>query len=310
MLKPKTKKMEVENIKVKDKNYIFYKQYQEQEKLRLEFNRMTQQFWKFDFENYYQSGFWGDNCIIYSLFDGDKIVSHITVSLFEHGDKILMQLGTVMTDENYQKLGLNRFLMERIILDFKDKIDGTYLFANETVLDYYPKFGLSPVLEFEHYQIKKNSEVTAKYKRGKLDLDLDMDLKLFEDLIDTSISNSQFQTKSKGLSMFYCYANPEMGFRDDVYFIVELNCVVVVQLENNVLHIVEIFCENEINLDDVISAFSDLSFEEIVIDFTPIQANVFQYRDYKEEDLQLFVSSNLKLLFDENQLRINSLSHT
>lgn len=302
--------MNKEYIKIKDKNYTLYKQYQEQEELRLEFNRMTQQFWKFDFENYYQSGFWDDNCIIYSLFEGDRIVSHITVSLFEHGQKTLMQLGTVMTDENYQKLGLNRFLMERIILDFKDKIDGTYLFANETVLNYYPKFGLSPVLEFEHFQTKKNTDFTQKYKKRKLDLDLEVDLKLFEGLIEISISNSQFQTKSKGLSMFYCYANAEMGFRDAVYVIEELNCVVVAQLENNVLHIVEVYCENEINLDDIISAFSDLSFEEIVIDFTPKQTTGFQHRDYKEEDLQLFVSSNLKLLFEENQLRINSLSHT
>lgn len=302
--------MEAENVKIKDKNYTLYKQYQNQEKLRLEFNRMTQQFWQFDFENYYQSGFWGDYCVIYSLFDGDKIVSHITVSLFQHGEQTLMQLGTVMTDENYQKLGLNRFLMERIIVDFKDKVVGTFLFANETVLEYYPKFGLFPVLEFEHFLTKKNTEFTQKYKKRKLELDNEKDLKVFDDLIETSISNSQFQTKSKGLSFFYCYANPEMGFKDAVYFIEELNCGVVAQLEGHVLHIVELFCKNEIKLNDVISAFADLSFEEIVIDFTPKQTIGFQYRNYKEEDLQLFVSPNLKSLFEENQLRINSLSHT
>lgn len=302
--------MKTEIIKIKDKNYTLCVQYQHDEKLRMEFNRMTQHFWEFDFENYYQSGFWDDNCILYSLFDKDKIVSHITVSLFTKEKKTLMQLGTVMTDENYQKQGLNRFLMERITVDFKDKIEGTFLFANETVLDYYPKFGLIPVPEFEHFQTKKNTDFIQKYKKRKFDLENEKDLKLFDMLVENSTANSSFQTKSKGLSFFYCYAYPEMGFRDAIYFIEELNCAVVAQLENKVLHIVEIFSENEIKSDDVIGTFSDFPFEEIVFDFTPKQTTGFQSRDYKEEDLQLFVSDELELAFKESQLRINSLSHT
>lgn len=302
--------MKTESIKIKDKNYTLYIQYQHDEKLRMEFNRMTQHFWEFDFENYYQSGFWEDNCILYSLFDKDKIVSHITVSLFTKEEKTLMQLGTVMTEENYQKQGLNRFLMERITVDFKDKIEGTFLFANETVLDYYPKFGLIPVPEFEHFQTKKNTDFIQKYKKRKLNFENEKDLKLFEMLVENSIANSEFQTKSKGLSFFYCYAYQEMGFRDAIYFIDELNCAVVAQLEQQHLHIVEIFSENEVKLDDIICTFSDFPFEEVVFDFTPKQAIEFQYRDYKEDDLQLFVSNELQLAFKEHQLRINSLSHT
>ncbi|SHF48109.1 GNAT family N-acetyltransferase [Pedobacter caeni] len=302
--------MKTENIKIKDKNYTLFIQYQHDEKLRMEFNRMTQHFWEFDFENYYQSGFWGDNCILYSLFVNDKIVSHITVSLFEKAEKTLMQLGTVMTDENHQKQGLNRFLMERISVDFKDKIEGTFLFANETVLDYYPKFGLIPVPEFEHFQIKRNTDFIQKYKKRKLNLENGKDFKLFELLVEKNNTNSKFQTKNKGLSFFYCYAYPQMGFKDAIYFIDELNCVVVAQLERQVLHIVEIFSESEMKLDEVIGSFSDFPFEEIVLDFTPKQTTGFQSRDYKEDDLQLFVSNELQLAFIEGQLRINSLAHT
>ncbi|MCC9070027.1 GNAT family N-acetyltransferase [Flavobacterium sp. F-65] len=302
--------MKTENIKIKDKNYTLYKQYQQHEKLRLEFNRMTQDFWDFDFENYYQSGFWDENCIIYSLFDGDKIVSHITVSLFIKEEKTVMQLGTVMTDKDYQKQGLNRFLMERITADFKDKIEGAFLFANDTVLEYYPKFGLVPVSEFEHFQTKKNTALIQKHTKRKLDLENKKDFNLFETLVENSVANSQFQTKSKGLSFFYCYSYPEMGFKDAIYYIEELNCAVVVQVEEQALHIVEIFSQNEIKLDAVISTFADFIFDEVVLGFTPKQTIGFQYRDYKEEDLQLFVSSELQSGFEKNQLRINSLSHT
>lgn len=302
--------MTIENIIINEKKYILYKQYQHNEKLRQEFNRMTQYFWKFDFENFYRSGFWKDTCILYSLFDEDKIVSHITVSLFAQAEKTLIQLGTVMTDENYQKQGLNRFLMERIIIDFKDVVAGIFLFANETVLDYYPKFGLIPVPEFEHFLSKKNTEYTQKHKKRKLNLENQEDLKLFERSVANSVANSQFQSKNLGLSFFYCYAYPEMGFRDSIYFIDRLNCVVVAQVNEQILHIIEIFSENEINLKDIISTFSDFLFEEIIFDFTPKQTTELQSRDYKEDDLQLFVSSELQSVFIQGELRINSLSHT
>lgn len=302
--------MTIENIIINEKKYILYKQYQHNEKLRQEFNRMTQYFWKFDFENFYRSGFWKDTCILYSLFDEDKIVSHITVSLFAQTEKTLIQLGTVMTDENYQKQGLNRFLMERIIIDFKDVVAGIFLFANETVLDYYPKFGLIPVPEFEHFLSKKNTEYTQKHKKRKLNLENQEDLKLFERSVANSVANSQFQSKNLGLSFFYCYAYPEMGFRDSIYFIDRLNCVVVAQVNEQILHIIEIFSENEINLKDIISTFSDFLFEEIIFDFTPKQTTELQSRDYKEDDLQLFVSSELQSVFIQGELRINSLSHT
>jgi hypothetical protein len=101
-----------------------------------------------------------------------------------------------------------------------------------------------------------------------------------------------------------------MGFKDAVYYIEELNCAAVVQVEEQALHIVEIFSQNEIKLDVVISAFADFIFDEVVLGFTPKQTIGFQYRDYKEEDLQLFVSSELQSGFEKKQLRINSLSHT
>lgn len=68
--------MKTENVSISNKNYTLHIRYQDHEKLRLEFNRLTQKVWNFDFENYYQSGFWDENCILYSIFDGNSIVSH------------------------------------------------------------------------------------------------------------------------------------------------------------------------------------------------------------------------------------------
>ncbi|MCQ9636761.1 GNAT family N-acetyltransferase [Chryseobacterium sp. WG23] len=305
--------MKTENVSISHKNYTLYTQYQNNEKLRLEFNRLTQKVWEFDFENYYQSGYWDDNCILYSLFDGDTIASHTTVSLFTGNStgetKTLIQLGTVMTDADYQKQGLSRFLMERILNDFKGKNDGIFLFANETVLDFYPKFGFVPVQEFEAFQHIKNLNPGERSDKRKLNLDQEADLKLFENMVENAVPNTIFQTKNKGLSFFYCYANPELGYRDSIYFIEDLNCAVVVENEEQTLHILEVFSPSTIDITRVIASFTDIPFDEVVLGFTPEQNN-FNYRKWKDDDLQLFVTEELEPFFKKQQLIVPVLSHT
>lgn len=305
--------MKTENVSISNKNYILQLQYQDTEPLRLEFNRLTRKIWEFDFENYYQSGFWDDNCILYSLFDGDIIASHTTVSLFEGNidgePKKFIQLGTVMTDEAYQKKGLSRFLMERILSDFKGKHDGIFLFANETVLEFYPKFGFVPVQEFETFQIVENMNFPNKNGKRKLNLDLESDLKLFENIVKKAISNSSFPAINKGITFFYCYAYPEMGYKDSIYFIENLNSIVVIENQDKVLRIVEVFSPEKMDMNDIAGAFDDLSFDEVVLGFSPKQKG-FQSRAWKDDDLQLFVTPELQSVFERHEIIIPILSHT
>ena len=301
--------MITENIQIKGKVYTLYVNYQDDETLRQEFNRMTQEFWEFDFENYYQSGYWDDSCILYSLFDGDKIVSHTTVSLFEMGEKTLFQLGTVMTDKEYQHRGLSRFLMGRINKDFETKAHGSFLFANETVLDFYPKFDYVSVPEFEAFKTVNPLSLSTKYTKRKLSLDDKKDLSLFEKQVEGAVANSLFAVKSKGLAFFYCYAYPEMGYKDNIYFVDELNCVVIAECEENKLHIVDIFAPEVIDLEKLVSYFSDHHFEEVSLGFTPIESG-FEYRTWKDEDLQLLVSPELRESFEQGQVKEPSIAHT
>lgn len=299
-----------EHINIQGDHYILYVGYQHDEKLRLEFNRMTEEFWEFDFENYYKSGYWDDNCIIYSLFVGDKIVSHTTVSLFAQDEKTLVQLGTVMTDMEYQRKGLSRFLMGKIMDDFKDKSHGIFLFANETVLNFYPRFGFVAVTEYEYSLQESNTSFEKKYTPRQLDLDKPEDLMLFDTLVNVSVANSDFQTKSVGLAFFYCYAYPEMGYKESIYYIEELNCVTIAQVEQDVLSIFEVFSPYEIKNEDVICAFADVAFQEVIFGFMPKNTEGLQHRVYKDDDLQLFVSSGLQAVFENKRLKINALSHT
>lgn len=65
-------------------------------------------------------------------------------------EKRYVQIGTVMTDENYRNQGLSRTLIKKILKEWENKCQGIYLYANNSVLNFYPKFGFSVCSEYQY----------------------------------------------------------------------------------------------------------------------------------------------------------------
>lgn len=304
--------MTKETTTINGKEYHLYINYQNDEKLRKEFNHLTQAFWKFDYEAFYESGFWDDTYILYSLFDQDKIVSHSTVTLFQTQikaeTKTLLQLGTVMTDQHYQKQGLSRFLMERISSDFRDTTAGIFLFANDTVLDFYPKFGFAALPEYQAHK-EFNIEKQDQIAREKLNLNHPEHLQLVKDLVQYSVPCSAFPMDNYGMIFFYCYIYPKFGFTNTLYYIEALKTIVAAQIEENTLIILHVFSKNEVPLNEILKAFADQDLTSVKLGFSPKETG-FQYSSHKEEDLTLFVSEELLPLFQHNKYMVPILSHT
>lgn len=298
-------------VSIKEKIYNLHIGYQSENDLRQEFNRMTNQTWGFDFEQYYQSGFWEEDCIIYSLFDDNRIVAHTTLSIFEvTTEKRVMklgQLGTVMTAPEYQHRGLARFLMERIQHDSQGYLQEVFLFANDSVLDFYPKFGFAPVEEFQATMpvaLKRNSLAVQK-----MDLDDPGQRNLFRSYVENNTLQSKFDPRSLGLTFFYCYAYPEMGYKGSIYHVEALEAMVVAQEEGNILTLIQVFQRGNHSAEDIIQAIASPQINTVVFGFNPSSAGL-QYTTYKEDDLTLFATPGLKTLLEENKLMIPLLAHT
>lgn len=307
----KYKKMKTESILVNNITYDLYIEYQTDEKKRFEFNDMTEKEWGFDFENFYQSGYWKNNCSIYSIFYKEEIVSHTTVTLFEvmvaSEKKVWAQIGTVMTKERFRKQGLSRYLMQRIQQDFNEKIDGMFLFANDSVLDFYPKFGFIPVKEFQAG--RKVNYKKSSFQAKQLDMDHENNRKLLETYIEKALPNSFFNLKNCDLIFFYCYAYPYFGFKETVFHIESLDTIAIAQIEENVLFLLNVFQLRNVQMNDIIQALSNPDITEVMYGFTPQDKEVI-FTPYKEEDLTLFVSKELENFFKKNQLMIPLLAHT
>src|SRR5690606_33968511 len=86
-----------------------------------------------------------------SFVEEGKVIANASVNkmtvISNEKEYKAIQVGTVMTHPDYRNQGLAAELMNKIIEIYEKEYDFIYLFANETVLDFYPKFGFEKVKE-------------------------------------------------------------------------------------------------------------------------------------------------------------------
>ena len=138
------------------------------------FNELTRNTFAFDFVNWHAEGHFSDMYVPHVIMDKGKVVSNVSVNRmqFDIGGVIrnYIQIGTVMTDKEYRGQGLNKKIMESIIQEYMDKVDGIYLFGNDSVLNYYPKFGFVPCEEYEYYFTYESKSDVIPYSMEKVDM--------------------------------------------------------------------------------------------------------------------------------------------
>lgn len=129
--------------------------YKNHDEYRASFNRLSKLVFGIDFEAWYQKGAWGDRYICHSIVADDQIIANVSVSKMDlviNGEsKSAIQIGTVMTHPEYRGKGLSRQLMEYVLETYEGTCDLLFLFANSTVLEYYPKFGFTALPEHQFY---------------------------------------------------------------------------------------------------------------------------------------------------------------
>ena len=123
--------------------------------LRASFNALTRRVFDFDFADWHARGWWSSEHIGYTphalVKDGEVVanVSSTPLNFIIAGEPVrALQLGTVMTKPELRGQGLQRVLMERVLGEAAGQYDMIYLYANDSVVDFYPKFGFVPATEY------------------------------------------------------------------------------------------------------------------------------------------------------------------
>lgn len=297
-------------------NYQFSTKVRDNDTLRASFNDLTRRTFGFDFEDWYTSGHWGDWYIPHVLLDGDRVVSNVSVNLmqFDLGGvtKNYIQLGTVMTDEAYRGQGLNRQIMERILEEYAGRVDGIYLYGNDEVLDYYPRFGFQPAKEYEYYLRGEALRQASPYSLCNVDCSIaDEAEALYQTIRDYRIdacapnqNDELYMSENISLYQFWLAA----GFGDQVYYLPEIGNYVVAELDGDVLFVHQVFGKTEVDIHRLAAAFGN-DVREVVLGYTPVKKELFSVREHREEDCTFFIFGNDLLCIEEGRRIFPVLSH-
>ncbi len=277
-------------VMIGEEEYLFIKEYQDDEQYRKGLNRLTMQTFCFDFEDWFRQGLWTDRYRPYSLVLKEQVVANVSVNPidFAVGDTIYhtLQIGTVMTDPNYRNRGLSKVLFDIIMEEYEGKADLMYLYANASVRQFYPRFGFA---EAQEYIYSKHVVKSSRYSFRKLKGTVAEDRRKLLDLISDSRPVSKYaMINNPSLPMFYLTA----PLAENIYYCEELDLAAVVEYEDDGMHIVDIFCTREFDLDEVISSLLDTGEGMVILGFTPQDTAEFQMDLLQEPDTTFFVKGN------------------
>ncbi|MEG0848160.1 MAG: GNAT family N-acetyltransferase [Niameybacter sp.] len=269
------------------------------------FNKLAVNVFELSFEKWYEKGYWRDKYFPYTLFDGDKAVANVSASMIHTlvgGEpKLYIQIGTVMTDAHYRGRWLSRRLIQALIEEWQDKCDGIYLYANDTVLDFYPRFGFEKATEYRYSKLI-NARPTGFIK---LNMDQEADVKLLENYYNNGNPFSERpMLYNFGLLMFYCGT----FLKDCVYYSEALACVVIASYEENVMTCYDIYCDEQKAMDSILQSIAQKETTIITFGFMPKETIGCTIEVLENED-QLFVYSNKENMFNESKMMLPLLSH-
>ena len=206
-----------------------------------------------------------------------------------------------MTRPDCRRQGLAKRLMEEVLRDWADRCDGMFLFANETVLDFYPQFGFRREIQYQYTL----PVPTARGGARKLSVDSPQDLALLRACYKRGNPFSALQVvENFGLLMFYCGS----FLKDCVYYIPQQNAVAVARQEGPVLQCMDIFGGSD--LEEILSQTAAPGTERATLGFAPAGSSACCAEPISDDSDALFVLAGKENPFSRRQLHFPDLFHT
>lgn len=243
--------------------------YKHDDRLRAQLNLLARNTFSLDFEPWYQAGFWDERYVPYSVIEDEHIVANVStyrVSVVRE-DKTYSaaMIGTVMTETAYRGRGYARTLMQTVLDDCKQDTDFVYLFANNTVLDFYPKFGFTRVDENQCVVKIKDAaylQNTAGDQPRRLNIAKPEDYAVLDRLLDTGIPAPKrlLVPTIRALVLFYC----QSYYKNSVLYYPKHDLVVF--YHDGVL--LDYYSGEPVALSEVITLLAP-DAEELPLGFTP-----------------------------------------
>lgn len=241
----------------------------------------------------------------YSVVVDGAVAANVSVNrtdfVLDGEKKRFIQLGTVMTDERYRGRGMIRRLMAEVERDCAGKADGVYLFANDTVLDFYPKFGFRRAAEIRYARAPEPGGAASAVRVPMRDRD---SWDRLTAVIRSSAPCGRFSLcGNTGLPIFYV-----SKFMQDCVYRVAPETYAVAELEDGVLHLYAVYAEKQPAPEAVARAFGG-AVRRVQLGFTPLDTTGWEAETVREDDTTLFVRGAGFRDFERRGLMFPVLAH-
>lgn len=299
----------------------------EHKDIRKNFIEFINQSFGFDFAKWYEKGYWSEKYEPHVLVKDNQVVATVSVNhmkYFYEQEKTYIQVGGVLTREEYRKKGLSRWLMKRIIEQYKDKCDQMFLLSDDVAVDFYPKMGFKKAIEHVgDYEWKREDCILVSKQPlniRKLNAECDADRKILLDCYKQSNPFSIFPSvECEELVVFY-----GLEFRRDCfYYFPELELIAIAKIKNGELTIDDIYGNSDINIESDGMNLLNILIKKILeqnnreeeemniqFGFSPKEElSGVKTRPLIKKDDTMFLLADKENLFEQHKLRFPTLSH-
>lgn len=271
--------------------------YKNDSHLRESFFTLSELTFGINFKEWFNLGYWTEAYQCFSIVEDNKIVANVSASLLDlvidYKAYKAIQIGTVMTHPDYRGRGYARQLLEEVIEHYEQQTDFIYLFANDKVLDFYPKFGFSERQQ-STYKVQASTIAQIPSPLKKLSMDSEKDRQLLFDFAKNRVPISQaFGTQnSAGLLMFYAI----VVLRNVIYYDQNNEAIYIVKEQDRVMTVYDILTKQPHPLTALLATINSESLQQFDLYFTP-DHDIPSEKGVNLDDGTLFVKSRDGVVF-------------
>lgn len=258
------------------------------------FNQLAMKTFDIDFTTWYKKGYNEQVFNRFSIHVHNKIVASVstyhTTLFMDHTAYQALQIGTVMTDRAYRHQGLATQLLQEVLQHYEQEVDVFYLLANETVLDFYPKFGFERVIETQ-FSTKNLLNDPATTTLRRLSINSAKDQAIIERIVDQAVIQNTVFSVQPLPSISYFHILIEMP--DIIYYCQQWDALLLYEIEGKTVHLYDVLSPKKVDLEKLIRSVQAFQQKYIRFYFTPaIQDAFITKQKIQEDDDCLFVKFN------------------
>lgn len=262
-------------------DYKYIKEYQGNEHLLKSYYNFTQSVFGFDLTIWKNAGHWGKKYRLHSLVDNDRIIASISASIMKlqimGKDVFAIQLGSVGVLPEYRGRGLLRKLMEKVLAEYNE-FSLIFLFANQSVLDFYPRFGFRRVEE-KIFQFDVADDCLPIGKVTKINIESECLRRLLTATLQgSSIIDARGNHSIYWFHLLYKYSQ-------NIYYIEEKDIVFIVNYEGECAVVADVLSMNLINFDEIIGYIRRHDTKKVIFNFTPDWLGKDYEATFNEDDI-------------------------